>query len=241
MKKIVLRLLLLLPLVSQATCVVVIRNDKEIIVGQDSRRIIVNDKGIETGFKDDYCKIREVNGFYYTLVGANDQLQIEVANSVKDSKSVEEFAFRFSQELGLRYEIYLEELLKKSTENYNKWFPGTYPLVSEIAIFKVENSKPTLFVSTFNIANKSPGSNKVVIDIKGNVILKVLGYNQEYYYMPAEERSQLRSLANTEPYKFIEKVISLAKEKYPNRVGGEIYYFTLSDDKKKWLPKEPKS
>lgn len=239
MKKLLL-VLMMWPVLAQATCIMIFRTKNKITIGADSRRREYNKEGKFTGLRDGYCKIRQAGKFHYALVGDDDIAQIDLLNKIgRRAKNMKEFKLYAWKNLRAHYIERLEFIRSRDWNEYASMYLTENRIIAEIPFFRFEKGIMQINVVRFFNTTKGNGPIDVQVSESLNSNFYVLGVysdiENKYNYkvnLDKEVKSKGEETVIRENIKWV-------SGKYSQAVGGDIYVLELKANKRKWLGKKP--
>jgi len=223
-----------------STCIVILKTDKEIIVGADSKRTIYAINTISGQVDDiiinDYCKINKTGKFYFVISGFDDgKMLINAQKACNTSKTLEEVVVSFSSMMKKDYEHSIEQLRNANNEKYIERFEGSD--AGGISFFCFINNRPELRTLFFTTKNKPSEKTLVVVSKHINQAFTALGVHDHIDKLSDSEINNIFSKGNL--VYVIKTLIKLEEKHHPNWVGQPIDILTLNSKQAKWISKKP--
>lgn len=240
MKRFFLNILVcLLALPVCATSIVIYVTPNYILMGADSRRMIIDEKANLTVIES-VCKIRKAGSYCYALAGfvasrstffsADSIIAVHLANETDYSKAVKNITRDIRK--ALRKEFAYQK--ENNPQVYQKMLLSKEHIL-EVAILSVRNNKPFVQIVGFELADEER--------------IKVKDYtascpgdcpnDEKQFYLLGDyagiEKYLERKEAIADPVMLVEKLITLQSHATPNSVGTPINMIRYSAEGVEWI------
>ncbi|UFH52903.1 hypothetical protein [Spirosoma sp. KNUC1025] len=218
-------------------CIVIVRTEKAIFIGADSKSITYHYDSTGKKFIEKSnqlsCSIHKAGKFYFANTGFAQEQQIEFAETAcKGAKSLEDIRIKFSELMIKYYETNLELIRRKNKYFYKEKVEGSF---ADVAFFTIENNKPQVMVLYFNTLNSFLDKVRVGIKPDTESDIHIMGVAKTAFTMSDEKKNYFERLSINEPVQFIQEYIESEIKSSPEFVGGSIDILQVTVTGDKWI------